>query len=224
MGQGTYHFLISSITSRNPDARVLGGESSLRELGPTFFPVSFILEGGSGWRAWLTCCVTMSVVWGKTFHLLFILLSNRGKQIPSPFHPVMEKSMPRIFEQQLKKQITFVSLIYHSHNSIIGLFQLGHCIIMKHVRKILKLNKYKEIKLPNLLIWTITTAHPHPLFGYISEPLKKLITFSSTCPITEVRRECVSNEWLIPLTLPHQHRQKKNYLLWWWGFLSPISC
>lgn len=56
--------------------------------------------------------------------------------------------MPRIFKQQLKKQITFVPLIYHFRNSIIGFFQLGHCIIMKHVREILKLNEYKEIKLP----------------------------------------------------------------------------
>ena len=72
--------------------------------------------------------------------------------------------MPRIFKKQLKKQITFVPLIYHFRNLIIGLFQLGHCIIMKHVKEILKLNEYKEIKLPNLLIWTITTAHPHPHF------------------------------------------------------------
>lgn len=60
--------------------------------------------------------------------------------------------MPRIFKQQLKKQITFVSLIYHFCNWQIGLFQLGHCIIMKHVRKILKLDKYREVKLPNLLV------------------------------------------------------------------------
>lgn len=116
--------------------------------------------------------------------------------------------MPRIFKKQLKKQITFVPLIYHFRNLIIGLFQLGHCIIMKHVKEILKFNEYKEIKLPNLLIWTITTAYPHPpLFWCVSEPLKKLITFSSICPITEVRHECVSNEWLTPLTL-HQHRQR----------------
>lgn len=115
--------------------------------------------------------------------------------------------MPRIFKKQLKKQITFVPLIHHFRNSIIGLFQLGHSIIMKHVKEILKLNEYKEIKLPNLLIWTITTAHSHPLLGYISEPLKKLITFSSICPITEVRLECVSNKWLTPLTL-HQLRQR----------------
>lgn len=60
--------------------------------------------------------------------------------------------MPRIFKQQLKKQITFVPLIYHFCNWIIVLFQLGYCIIMKHVRKILELNEYKEIKFPNLLI------------------------------------------------------------------------
>lgn len=60
--------------------------------------------------------------------------------------------MPRIFKKQLKKQITFVPLIYHFHNSIIGLFHLGHNIIMKHVKEILKFNEYKEIKLPNLLI------------------------------------------------------------------------
>lgn len=35
---------------------------------------------------------------------------------------------------------------------------------MKHVKEILKLNEYKEIKLPTLLIWTITTAHPPPPF------------------------------------------------------------
>lgn len=143
----------------------------------------------------------------KTFHFVSLILSNRGKQISSPFRPLIEKSMPRIFKQQLKKQITFVPLIYHFCNSIIGLFQLGHCIIMKHVREILKLNEYKEIKLPNLLIWTITTAHPIPPFWYISEPLKKLITFSSIFPIAEVRLECVSNEWLTSLTL-YQPRQK----------------
>lgn len=59
MGKGTYHFLISSITSRNPDARGLvagrGGASNPRELRPTLLPVSLILEWGSGWRAGLTC-------------------------------------------------------------------------------------------------------------------------------------------------------------------------
>lgn len=67
-----------------------------------------------------------------------------GKQIAAPFHPAIEKSVSRIFKQQLKKQITFVPLIFHFHNSIIGPFQLGHWIIRRHVREILKLNKYKK--------------------------------------------------------------------------------
>lgn len=140
-------------------------ESSLRELRPALLLVSLIL-GGLERREWGSlaewhCQGSLR----KTFHFLSLILSNRGKQISSLFCPLIEKSMPRIFKQQLKKQITFVPLIYHFRNSIIGLFQLGHCIIMKHVREILKLNEYKEIKLPNLLIWTITTAHPIPLFG-----------------------------------------------------------
>lgn len=79
-------------------------------------------------------------------------LLTEGNELLSLFCPVIEKSMPRIFKQPLKKQIIFVSLIYHFHNLKIGLFQLGHCVKMKHVRKVLRLYKYKEIKLLNLLI------------------------------------------------------------------------
>lgn len=126
-------------------------------------PFSVIhLRGGLSWRARLTCWGTLSAWFGENIPLFLL---TEGNKLLSLFCPVIEKSMPRIFKQQLKKQIIFVSLIYHFHNLKIGLFQLGHCIIMKHVRKVLRLYKYKEIKLLNLLIWTITTAHPHPLFG-----------------------------------------------------------
>lgn len=146
-----------------------------------------------------------------------------GKQISSPFSPLIEKSMPRISKQQLKKQITFVPLIYHFRNWIIVLFQLGYCIIMKHVRKILALNEYKEIKLPNLLIWTITTSHPIPFGGYVSEPLKKKTNYFlfSICPITEVRFECVSSEQITFLT-SKQHRQKLSLIVM--RLPTPYSC
>lgn len=91
----------------------------------------------------------MSARFGKNIPLFLL---TEGNKLLSLFCPVIEKSISRIFKQQLKKQIIFVSLIYHFHNLKIGLFQLGYCIIMKHIRKVLRLYKYKEIKLLNLLI------------------------------------------------------------------------